>query len=380
MSDLSDTTKKFKEKVIDRLKDTFTGKDEVLDLIAVAITAGENIFLYGPPGTAKSAIINSMSKMIDCKVFDYLLTKFTEPNEIFGPFDISKLREGELVTNTEGMLPEASIVFLDELLNANSAILNSLLNVLNERVFRRGREFREIPLLLTVGASNHLPEDNALKALFDRFLLRVNCTNVPEEELNEVLRKGWNLEKEKAAITPQISIEEIKLLQNAVLNVSLDKIQEDYINLIQRHRHAGLEISDRRAVKIQKLIAASALLSNRQEANISDMWVLKFTWDAIEQQEIIKAIVDEKIRYSQEEDNHPRSSLEEQVNAEALALEIEKISTKFDEEPTIIEVNYLRDRISAITARVEWIKNEVQRDDLKEKVNNLWNKVESFNV
>ncbi len=106
-------------------------------------------------------------------MFDYLLTRFTEPNELFGPFDIRKLREGDLVTNTEGMLPEADFVFLDELLNANSAILNSLLMALNERSFRRGRETRKLPALMFVGASNSLPEDGALGALFDRFLLRV---------------------------------------------------------------------------------------------------------------------------------------------------------------------------------------------------------------
>ena len=88
--------------------------------------------------------MQELARRIDGRVFDYLLTRFTEPNEVFGPFDIRKLRDGELVTNTEGMLPEAVLVFFDELLNANSAILNSLLLVLNERVFRRGRDGRRV--------------------------------------------------------------------------------------------------------------------------------------------------------------------------------------------------------------------------------------------
>src|SRR6185436_5261836 len=100
----------------------------------------------------------------------------------------------DLITNTEGMLPEASLVFLDELLNANSAILNSLLHVLNERLFRRGREKRALPTLMVVGASNRLPEEDALAALFDRFLMRVRCDNVPGEHLGEVLSAGWQLE------------------------------------------------------------------------------------------------------------------------------------------------------------------------------------------
>ena len=170
---------RFREEVLTPLKRAFVGKDEVIDLLGVALVAGDNLFILGPPGTAKTALVQQLAARLQGRTFDYLLTRFTEPNELFGPFDIRRLREGELVTNTEGMLPEASLVFLDELLNANSALLNSLLVALNERVFRRGRETRPLAALMFVGASNHLPEDDALGALFDRFLLRVACDNVP---------------------------------------------------------------------------------------------------------------------------------------------------------------------------------------------------------
>src|SRR3954470_5424445 len=171
------------EEVLQPMKQAFVGKDEVIDLLGVCLVGGENLFILGPPGTAKSALVHNLGARLEGETFDYLLTRFTEPNEIFGPFDIRKLREGELLTNTEGMLPEASLVFLDELLNANSAILNSLLVALNERIFRRGKETRRIPLLMAVGASNRLPEDEALSALFDRFLLRVRVDNVPGDRL-----------------------------------------------------------------------------------------------------------------------------------------------------------------------------------------------------
>ena len=147
-------------RVLSFVKESFVGKDEVIDLLGVSLIAKENAFLLGPPGTAKSAIVRQLSDCIEeGKNFEYLLTRFTEPNEIFGPFDIRKLKEGELVTNTEGMMPEASLVFLDEIFNANSAILNSLLMALNERVFRRGKETKKLPALMFVGASNILPED-----------------------------------------------------------------------------------------------------------------------------------------------------------------------------------------------------------------------------
>ena len=133
--------------VIDPLKERFVERGEVIDLIALALVAGEHLFLYGPPGTAKSALIRQFAQMVRGSYFEYMLTRFSEPNEIFGPIDIARLREGVVATVTRGMLPEAEFVFLDELFNANSAILNNLLTVLNERVYRRGAEIHSLPLL-----------------------------------------------------------------------------------------------------------------------------------------------------------------------------------------------------------------------------------------
>src|SRR6185436_8284509 len=146
-------TSRLGHEVLEPMKRAFVGKDEIIDLLGICLVGGENLFILGPPGTAKSALVQQLAGRLEGRTFDYLLTRFTEPNELFGPFDIRKLRDGELQTNTEGMLPEASLVFLDELLNANSAILNSLLVALNERLFRRGRETRPLEALMFVGAS-----------------------------------------------------------------------------------------------------------------------------------------------------------------------------------------------------------------------------------
>ncbi|HWH69552.1 MAG TPA: AAA family ATPase, partial [Candidatus Sulfotelmatobacter sp.] len=243
--------------VLAPMKRAFVGKDEIIDLMGVCLVAGENLFLLGPPGTAKTALVFDLGRRLNGRTFEYLLTRFTEPNELFGPFDIRKLREGELVTNTEGMLPEASLIFLDELLNANSAILNSLLGVLNERIFRRGRERRPLPALMVVGASNRLPEDDALGALFDRFLMRVNCLNVPDAHLGEVLAAGWKLDLQLEPVDSGIDIEDVRRLHKTIADVDLSAVRQPIVDLTLRLRHAGIAISDRRAVKLQRLVAAS---------------------------------------------------------------------------------------------------------------------------
>src|SRR5215510_13470665 len=207
------TGRRLSADVLEPMKSAFVGKDEIIDLMGVCLVGGENLFILGPPGTAKSALVHNLAARLEGETFDYLLTRFTEPNELFGPFDIRRLREGELLTNTEGMLPEASLVFLDELLNANSAILNSLLGVLNERVFRRGREARPLPTLMVVGASNRLPEDDALKALFDRFLLRARCDNVPTEKLIDVLEAGWKLDLRLTERSKTLGVDDVRKLQ-----------------------------------------------------------------------------------------------------------------------------------------------------------------------
>src|SRR4030095_14518527 len=277
--------------ILQHLKEKFVGKDDIIDLMGICLAGRENLFLLGPPGTAKSAMVRELSKLVSGRTFEYLLTRFTEPNEIFGPFDIRKLREGDLVTNTEGMLPEANIIFLDELFTANSDILNSLLMVLNEKVFRRRRENRPLPVVMIVGASNHLPEDEALQALFDRFLIRVRCDYVDPALLNSVLDAGWKLENKEMVDKPEISADNIFDIQSLIGSVDLQEIRPVYINLVEMLRNAGVQVSDRRAVKLQRLIAASALLCKRMKAIPSDMWVMRYIWDTEEQQEVIAGIV-----------------------------------------------------------------------------------------
>ncbi|QDT19796.1 AAA family ATPase [Gimesia chilikensis] len=375
-------SQKLKDTILSPMKQTFVGKDEIIDLLGICLVARENLFLLGPPGTAKSALVQDLSRRIEGNIFDYLLTRFTEPNEIFGPFDIRKLREGELITNTEGMLPEATFVFLDELLNANSAILNSLLMVLNERIFRRGRETRALPTLMVVGASNHLPEDSALSALFDRFLVRVRCDNVEPDQLSQVLTAGWKMDVKREQTQGTMSIDEIRSLQNSLAQANFSQVQSDYVALIHRMRKAGIDVSDRRAVKLQRLLAASAILSGRLKVNRTDFWILRSIWHTEEQIEILASLVNDAIDQADEtekQSGHPRSRSADVPDPELLVRDIEQLEQRCDDESlTEIERAQLQDQVTLLASRCQWVESDQQKTFLTEKIDKLRERLHSL--
>ena len=363
--------------VLQSIKETYIGKNEIIDLLGIGLLARENAFLLGPPGTAKSAIIRSLANGIqDGKNFEYLLTRFTEPNEIFGPFDIRKLKEGELITNTEGMMPEASMVFLDEIFNANSAILNSLLMALNEKIFRRGKETKKIPALMFVGASNVLPEDEALNALLDRFLIRVKCEYVDPDLLHQVLLAGWSLEQNQPSEKPTISAQEISDLQQLCRQVDLSPIREQYVNIVHSLRNTGIKVSDRRAVKLQNLIAASALMCGRNTAILSDLWVLKYIWDTEEQIEILESIINAVIESDQAPNPHPQALFNKTPNVEEVMKEIEHLTHKWTTSANNFEEqNVIKDKLRFLQNRCNWIKNNDQKQFIEKEIEALWQKM-----
>ena len=364
-------------KSVQFLKAKFVGKDDIIDLMAICLVARENLFLYGPPGTAKSAMVNEMAKLLNGKNFEYLLTRFTEPNELFGPFDIRKLREGDLVTNTQGMLPEANLIFLDELLNANSAILNSLLMVLNEKVFKRGHEKKKLPVALIVGASNHLPEDEALQALFDRFLLRAYCDNIDVDLLDQVLDAGWKMEDKNAAQeVPSLELEDVFELQSKITQIDLSKIRPTYLELIRKLRNAGIAISDRRAVKLQRLIAASAIICKREFAVSSDLWVLRYIWDNLDQVEILEGMISDVISTEEEALHHPQSDKNFLPNPEEIYGEVEALKLKWDTpDLPASEKVLVKDKLRYLNGRSEWITDTTQREYVQKPINELWEQI-----
>ncbi len=242
------------------------------------------MLVIGPPGTAKSEAVRRIARATGGQYFEYLLGRFTEPSEIFGPVDLHKLKDGLVETDTLGMLPEAEIAFLDEIFQGSTAILNTLLGILNERVFRRGHTNVRCPLRVCVGASNNLPEDAALAAFADRFLVRCFVDPIPDPMLEQLLESGWSL-NQSPTLAPA-GLHDIEILTAATRKADMSGVRPHIGQAIRTLRGAGITLTDRRAVRAQKLIAAAALMAGRDKPTEADLWPLIFVLPTREQQSL----------------------------------------------------------------------------------------------
>jgi MoxR-like ATPase len=247
-------------------------REALVETIALAAVAGEHVLVIGPPGTAKSEAVRRISRAVGLKYFEYLIGRFTEPSEIFGPVDLRRLREGVVETEVSGMLPEAEVAFLDEIFLGSTAILNTLLGILNERVFRRGHTQLPCPLRLCVSAANALPEEESLAAFADRFLVRVFVDPIPDPRLEELLAGGWSLGRDENARSA--SLADLDTLAAAAMEADVSDIRPALAQAVRTLRRAGIYLTDRRAVKAQRLIAAAAVLAGRTRPTEADLWPL----------------------------------------------------------------------------------------------------------
>jgi MoxR-like ATPase len=249
-------------------------RDVLVELVVLCAVANEHLLVAGPPGTAKSEAVRRIARRLGGNYFEYLIGRFTEPSEIFGPVNLRKLKEGIVETETAGMLPEAEIAFLDEVFLGSTAILNTLLGILNERTFRRGHTSINCPLRVCVGASNKLPEDGQLAAFADRFLARVFVEPIADSGLEDLLSSGWSLGR--APEPRPSSIADLDALSAAALALDLVPLRSAIAHGVRLLRGAGIELTDRRVVRIQRLIAAAAVLAGRNKPAEADLWPIIF--------------------------------------------------------------------------------------------------------
>ena len=259
-------------------------RESLVEMVALSAVAEEHVLVIGPPGTAKSEAVRRIARATGGRYFEYLLGRFTEPSEIFGPVDLHKLKDGLVETDTLGMLPEAEIAFLDEIFQGSTAILNTLLGILNERVFRRGHTNVRCPLRVCVGASNNLPEDAALAAFADRFLVRCFVDPILDPMLEQLLESGWSLNQSQ--MLPTAGLNDIEVLTVAARKADMSGVRQHIAQAIRTLRGAGITLTDRRAVRAQKLIAAAALMAGRDKPTEADLWPLIFVLPTREQQSL----------------------------------------------------------------------------------------------
>lgn len=256
------------------LMSAFPERANVIDGSIAAVLAGEHVMLLGPPGTAKSAIVRAFAGAFGGSYFERLVTKFSTPEELFGPVSLKALEVDSFRRVTTGKLPEAEFAFIDEIFKANSAILNTLLAVANERVFHNDGAPTKCPLVSMFAASNELPEGKELEALFDRFMVRFEVEYMARPaNLRSVLLAG------EPKATVQLTMTDLRAAQAQVAAVKITDATIDALIAIRDALKAeGVIVSDRRWKKALKLAQASAWLSGQVETSAED---LSFLSDAL---------------------------------------------------------------------------------------------------
>ena len=280
-------------------------KETEISLSLLAALAGESVILLGPPGVAKSMVARQLKTAFrDAQSFEYLMSRFSTPDEIFGPVSIQKLKTSDTYERAvDGYLPTADVVFLDEIWKAGPAIQNTLLTVINEKLFRNGNREIHLPLKLLVAASNELPaKGEGLEALWDRFVIRIESRPIRQEKNFRKMLLEVKSEERRVKNPTAISAEEYQEWSKEISGIGVGEEVLDAISSIRKSLRAvnvdeaaerrNIYVSDRRWKNIVRLLRTSAFMQDREEVAICDLLpIYHCLWQEPEERDAIRSIV-----------------------------------------------------------------------------------------
>jgi MoxR-like ATPase len=261
--------------IINHLQNQFYERDHIIKAAWAAILSNQHMLQIGMPGTAKSQVTSAICSSIkEAKYFEWLLTRFSAPEEIFGPVSLKGLENDQYRRIITGKLPEAHIAFIDEIFKGNAAILNSMLTAINERRFDNDKERIKIPLITVFGASNELPEEEELDALYDRFILRFDVPYIQDgDSWESLIISATTINNNKA--TPTISLDELYEIQKQIKNITFaDNVVSIMRDIKMNLINEGIIASDRRWYNTVNVLQAWSWLNSHTKIETEDLELL----------------------------------------------------------------------------------------------------------